>query len=316
MSKVANEVVVTGVGLAVPGLTGADDLLSTVRGGGFDPATSLLGRELRHKDRASRLALRAVEPALRDAGLLDETGFRGSAEHTAVVVSSNLGNLDSVCEFTDTIATETVTALSPMGLPHTSSNVVAGWIAIHYGLRGPNVTVCNGATGGLDAMYWARNLIAVGRARVAVVVGVEPANDVVAKLLGDDSVDGAVAVVLESVENAAAHRARPRATVAEYARGTDLTAAVATVLRKITRPVGLWLTAERAAHSSTDGFDGLKISTRVDLAAWLGPCSGALGVLQCAAGVAYLYHDTKAVLATTGGGPDDEAAAALLLTTT
>ncbi|WP_235614481.1 hypothetical protein [Streptomyces ambofaciens] len=63
------EVVVTGMGLALPGVATYGDLLGPLPGeGGFDPATGLSGRELRHKDRASRLALRAAEFALRNAG--------------------------------------------------------------------------------------------------------------------------------------------------------------------------------------------------------------------------------------------------------
>ncbi|MBH0246489.1 hypothetical protein I3W98_32365, partial [Streptomyces cavourensis] len=48
-SAPARVAVVTGVGLAVPGLTLPDELLGTVRDGGFDPATGLVGRDLRHK---------------------------------------------------------------------------------------------------------------------------------------------------------------------------------------------------------------------------------------------------------------------------
>ena len=112
---------------------------------------------MRHKDRASRLALRSVEFALVDAGLGDSERFTGPADSTAIVVSSNFGSLDSVCEFADIIADRGVLGLSPLGLPKTSSNVIAGAIAIQYRMRGPNLTLCNGLTSGLDAVYWARN---------------------------------------------------------------------------------------------------------------------------------------------------------------
>ncbi|MFD0427598.1 beta-ketoacyl synthase N-terminal-like domain-containing protein [Streptomyces zhihengii] len=143
--------------------------------GGFDPATGLRGREMRHTNRASRLALRAAEFALHDAGLTDahakSTGVAGS---TAVVVSTNLGSADSVCEAADTIARK-ASGPQPLKLPQTSSNVITGWVAIGHGLRGPNLTVCNGTVIGLDALAWARNLIVAGRTEAAVVVSVEPA---------------------------------------------------------------------------------------------------------------------------------------------
>ncbi|MFE8941090.1 beta-ketoacyl synthase N-terminal-like domain-containing protein [Streptomyces sp. NPDC007872] len=306
------DVAVTGIGLALPGVATYGDLLGPLPGvGGFDPATGLSGRELRHKDRASRLALRAAEFALHDADLTDAGAtFTGAADATAVVVSTNLGNADSVCAATDTIAREGVRGLSPLGLPQTSSNVIAGWVAIRYGLRGPNLTVCNGVTSGLDALAWARNLIMAGRAEAAIVIGVEPSNDVTAKLLGEQSTDAAVAVVLEQADAAASRGARPRAAITGYARARDLAAALicAGVTKK--ESVGLWLADEAAARAGRLPA----AARRIDLEAQLGPLSGALGVLQCAAAAAHFEGGATGNMLATAGGPHHDAAAALLLT--
>lgn len=311
----AREVVVTGIGLVLPGVATYGDLLGPLPGeGGFDPATGLNGREMRHKDGASRLALRAAESALHDAGLTDaHARFTGVADSTAVVVSTNLGNVDSVCEATDTIAREGVRSLSPLGLPQTSSSVIAGWVAIRYGLRGPNLTVCNGVTSGLDALAWARNLIVAGRAETAVVVGVEPANDVAAKLLGEQSTKAAAAIVLEPADAAAARGTRPRATIAGYARARDLTAAL-TSTGVAAESVGLWLVDEAGAGAGAGAGHLLAATRRIDLEAQLGPLSGALGVLQCAAAAAHLDSDATGNVLATAGGPRHDAAAALLLT--
>ncbi|GGV96706.1 hypothetical protein GCM10015535_66620 [Streptomyces gelaticus] len=254
--------------------------------------------------------LRAAESALHDAVLTDANAtFTGVADSTAVVVSTNRGNVDSVCEATDTIARAGVRGLSPLGLPQTSSNVIAGWVAIRYGLRGPNLTVCNGVTSGLDAVSWARNLIVAGRAEAAVVVGVEPANDVVTKLLGEQSTDAAVAIVLEPANAAASRAARPRATIARYARARDLAAALTSAGVTEEKSVGLLVDEAGAGAGHL-----LTATRRIDLESQLGPLSGALGVLQCAAAAAYLESDaTRSVLATAGGLRHD-AAAALLLT--
>ncbi|MFC5804512.1 beta-ketoacyl synthase N-terminal-like domain-containing protein [Streptomyces formicae] len=306
------EVVVTGIGLALPGVAKYGDLLGPLPGeGGFDPATGLSGREMRHKDRASRLALRATESALHDAGLTDANAtFTGVADSTAVVVSTNLGNVDSVCEATDTIARDGVRGLSPLGLPQTSSNVIAGWVAIRYGLRGPNLTACNGVTSGLDALAWARNLIVAGRAEAAVVVGVEPANEVATKLLGEQSTDAAVAIVLEPANASASRGTRPRATITGYARARDLAAALTSAGVTEEKPVGLWLVNEAGAGSG----QLLATTRRIDLEAQLGPLSGALGVLQCAAAAAHLESDATGNVLASAGGPHHDATAALLLT--
>ncbi|MFD7232445.1 beta-ketoacyl synthase N-terminal-like domain-containing protein [Streptomyces sp. NPDC059881] len=308
----AKAVVITGVGTAIPGLTEAADLLRPdAPVGGFDPATGLKGRTMRHKDRASRLALRAVGPALRQAGLLSDDGetYTGPGDTTAVVISSNLGNLDSVCDFVDTITEHTVTGLSPLGLPHTSSNVIAGWIAIRYGMRGPNLTVCNGATSGADALYWARNLLAARRAETVVVIGVEPHTEPAARLLEDGSgrgvLDGAAALVLESAGRAAERGARALATLSRSVRAADSATALAQALHEDAPAPGLWLGSAEDAGAAC----------AVDLTTRLGHCSGALGVVQAAAGVAHLAAGGPGpVLATSGGGETDDAAAALVLT--
>ncbi|MFC5722933.1 beta-ketoacyl synthase N-terminal-like domain-containing protein [Streptomyces gamaensis] len=313
-ARPGRDVVVTGVGLAVPGLTLADELLGGSREGGFDPHTGLTGREMRHKDRASRLALRCVEPALRDAGLYAQDAFSGTGDDTAVLVSSNFGILDSVCAFTDIIARDTVTGLSPLGLPQTSSNVIAGSVSMRHGLRGPNMTLCNGPTSGLDALFWARSLIAAGRAEAAVVIGVEPSGDAVTKMLGEPVLDGGAALVLETREAARARGARVRAAVAGYARGADRLRTVAEAAGSVTGPLGLWLTAPGAEAEPAVLPGGRPAARTLDLTARFGECSGALGVLQCAAAVAHLdARPDEAVLATTGL-PGDDAVAALLLT--
>ncbi|UUV32292.1 hypothetical protein NQK81_02230 [Amycolatopsis roodepoortensis] len=306
------EVVVTGIGLAIPGVATYSDLLGPLPGeGGFDPATGLRGREMRQKDRASRLALRAAESALHDAGWTDpHASITGAADSTAVLVSTNLGNVEDVCAATDTIAAEGACGLSPLGLPSTSSNVIAGWVAIRYRLRGPNLTVCNGVTSGLDALAWARTLIAAGRAEAAVVIGVEPANDVAAKLLGARPTDAAVAIVLEPATTAASRGTRPRATLAGYARARALATAVTTAGAAEKQPIGLWLGDEAGAVASQLPA----AARRIDLESQLGPLSGALGVLQCAAAAAHLDSDATGNVLATAGGPRHDAAAALVLT--
>jgi len=295
---------ITGVGLAMSGVSGVADLLSGAAdrgGGGAAPPLELTGREMRNKDRASRLGLRCAEAALRDAGLLGVDGFLGPADRTAVVVSSNLGTVSSVCEFTDVIARKTVTGLSAFGLPETGSNVVAGWIAIRHGLRGPNLTVCNGDAGGLDAVFWAQSLLACGRADVALVAGVEPAGGAVWKLVGRRTREMGVAIVLER-----GGRSAGRARVGRYRRAADGNAAAAVAREAATEPIALWLTGQQVAG----GVAGGEI---VDLEGQFGYSSGALGVLQCAAGVAHLDGGGAGPVVAIAGGVDGDAASVLTL---
>ncbi|MEU0933001.1 beta-ketoacyl synthase N-terminal-like domain-containing protein [Embleya sp. NPDC005971] len=267
--------VITGCGLAVSGLHDEYDLLEPAEAGVGSPAgadrdgdAARADAGMRHKDRASRLALHAVRRALAGAALRDPAT-------TAVIVSSNFGNLDTVCDFTDTIAAETVTGLSPIRVPHMSSNVTAGWVAMAHGLRGPNITLCSGTTGGLDAVFWAAALLAAGRAEAAVVVGVEPDTAPVARLHrehgGGRWLDGAACLVVERPEDARGVRAR--AVIAGYGRAAGRAEAVGQATKAYDGPLGLWVAPGHPAST-------------LDLTARLGRCSGALGVLQCAAGAA------------------------------
>ncbi|MVO87801.1 hypothetical protein GPA10_24335 [Streptomyces sp. p1417] len=302
-------VVVTGAGLAIRGLTGPGDLLgSSVDGTGFDPETELRGRDLRHKDRATRLALRSVEPALRDAGLLGAGGPVLDGTRSAVVVSSNTGNYDSVCAYVDIAARQTSRAVSAVGLPHTSTSAIAGWIAAGHGLHGPAVTLCNGATSGLDALHWGRNLIAADRADTVVVTGVEPDNDVVHKLLGTRTLDGAATIVLESATHAADRGGRVRARWHGLHRGRDHDEVLRTASGSLAPDIGLWLTGARETRPAHLGTS----VRQVDLADALGECGGALGVVQCAAVVAHFDAGGGGVALATASAAGVSAALTLL----
>ncbi|MEV5974977.1 beta-ketoacyl synthase N-terminal-like domain-containing protein [Streptomyces sp. NPDC051921] len=328
----AQDVVITGLGTALAGVAGPDALL---RGpgpaaGADDPVSRLRGPGLRYKDRATKLALSAAREALADAGLLaalDAAGGAGAPDGAAgagapvdsrrfgVVVSTNWGNVDTVCETTATIRRAGYTATSPMLLPNTASNVTASWLAITHGLRGANVTLCNGPTSGLDAVHWARTLIAAGRLDRALVVGVEPVNEPVRHVVGGSAeeegpglFDGAVALVAESSDAAAERGARALARIGRYARRSDPDAAVASVREGGAAPA-LWCVPEGTAP----GADGAESPPTHDLGLRFGRSSGALGVLQCVAGTAELARAGHASVLASAGSADDDASAALLL---
>ncbi|GIF02259.1 beta-ketoacyl synthase N-terminal-like domain-containing protein [Paractinoplanes rishiriensis] len=301
------EAVITGAGLALAGYPEVADLLGPVPAvRDDDPQSALSRKAARHKDRATRLALVACGRALTDAGL--PAGGEAS-DRTGVVASSNYGNLDTVCGTVDTIDEHTYAGASPMLLPSTASNVVASWIAITYRLRGANLTLCNGATSGLDAVHWAGHLVRAGRVDSVLVIGVEPGNDAVTGLAGAPAFDGAVAVVVESTGSAAARGATVRAGIGGYARRAELPDAVDAVGRGA---VDLWCEPEGGAAAAP-----VPVRHRLEVGARLGRRSGALGVLQVAAAVAWFGRNPgSTALATCGRGGADpaDAAAALILT--
>lgn len=306
------DIAVTGVGIALPGASTPAEVLAPKDAEPVDPAARIGKKGLRYKDQATRLGLVAAFDALRHADLIGEDSKAGVTVEPAsvgVIVSSNLGNLDSVCDVVGTIAENKGTRLvSPITTPNLSSNVIASEVAIRYHLRGPNLTVCNGATSGLDAVRWAATWLRAGRMRYALVVGAEPATEVAMALTGSKRiVDGSVALVLERVSSAAERGAAPLALVGRYTRA----AAAEQVLTRL--GVGEETTRWYPPEGGTD-VDGPAGATRVVLDEERGACSGLYGLLQCVTAVAEFQSGVDGAVLATAGAPGDDACAGLVLT--
>ncbi|HEU4426334.1 MAG TPA: beta-ketoacyl synthase N-terminal-like domain-containing protein [Pilimelia sp.] len=193
-------VAVTGWSVHLPGVDAAAEvgLPGTGPACAADDARLWLGRKgLLFKEPATRLALCAVHRAL---GLPPAAARTGSAParagsgagradggvdpRTAVVASSNLGNVATVVDVVRTVRAEGGRAVSPLAAPNASSNVIASTVALWFGWGGPNLMVCSGATSGLDAIALAGLLLAARRADRVVVVGAEPDDEVASAVHG------------------------------------------------------------------------------------------------------------------------------------
>lgn len=275
-------VAVLGHAVHVPGLTAAEVLGRAPEGPvacSADEAHTVLGRRgLLYKEPATRLALCAAQRALGlPAGRPDRP--ERPDPRTGVVVSTNLGNLRTVVDMAERARKSSYKDVSPLEAPNASSNVVASTAAIRFGLAGPNVTLCDGATSGADAVRVAARLLRAGRADRIVVVGVEPDDEVGARLLGHPVRAAAVCVVL------GLGGAGPELT------GTGVRVPGATSAPP--PPADLMLAP----------------GEQLDLAAALGDTYGALGVLQVAAAAAWLADRPAGTTATAVCGDADDGAA-------
>ncbi|QKV94776.1 beta-ketoacyl synthase [Streptomyces sp. NA02950] len=322
MTPGPDAVVVSGVGLALSGAGTPDALLREPRPatgpqGPFDTTTRIGRRGHRYKDRATRLALCAALDALRDAALVrgDDAELTVPGATVGVVGSSNLGNLDTACMTAAAIAEESACGLSPMSLPNASSNVIASWVAIRHGLRGPNLMLCNGPTSGLDAVHWGAALVTAGRVRRALVVGVETHNPVVEDLAGrpaGELLDGAAALVVEGARWARERGAPAAAVLGPYERRPGLGPCVTALLLE-GPPPGVWFTPEGYEEPADAAAPVPGGVPRHDVTVALGRASGALGVLQCAAAVGWLAADGSGDALLTSGDDTADAVAGLLL---
>ncbi|MFF4794816.1 beta-ketoacyl synthase N-terminal-like domain-containing protein [Streptomyces sp. NPDC001276] len=264
-----------------------------------DQAHTVLGRKgLLFKEDSTRLALCAVHRAFGlPPGKLTEP--LPAAEHTAVVVSSNLGNAQTVRDIAVGMRAGSAHDVSPLNGPNASSNVIASTLAIRYGFTGPNLMVCSGATAGLDAVRLGALLLRSERARRVVVVGVEP---------GDDTARALAALHPDTT----AAPLRPAAACVVLETGGD--GPRLGDVRRHPRP-------DEAAEDPTASTalrltaPGTAAQGGIDLTAYLGEVYGALGVVQLAAAAAWLSagqrREPGGALITCGDGEDGYASVRL-----
>lgn len=161
-------------------------------------AAEVLGRRgMLYKEPATRLALCAVHRALR-VPLGKRPGFEPDPS-TAVVVASNLGNVEAVARVTSTVRDEGGSAVSVLDAPNASSNIVASTIALWFGFGAANLMICSGDGAGFDGLELAVLLLRARRAERVVLVGVEPEDPVAAGLYAGSGRlrAGAACLVLE-----------------------------------------------------------------------------------------------------------------------
>jgi len=161
-------------------------------------AAEVLGRKgMLYKEPATRLALCAVHRAFAvPAG--KRPGFAPSPG-TAVVVASNLGNVEAVARVTRTVQAEGGSAVSVLDAPNASSNIIASTIALWFGFGAANLMVCSGTGAGFDGLELSLLLLRAGRADRVVLVGAEPDDPVATELYAGSGRlrAGAACLVLE-----------------------------------------------------------------------------------------------------------------------
>jgi 3-oxoacyl-[acyl-carrier-protein] synthase II len=143
-----------------------------------DASGVLDGERRRSLNTESWLLLAAARLALRDAEQPQE-----AMERTGIVVSTGHAGLQDYAElFLGALGKDAVARrahpgarpeVSPLRGPQTGLNAPAANLSIRLNARGPNMTLTNGAAGGIDALDYADNALKAGRATTMLVGGVE-----------------------------------------------------------------------------------------------------------------------------------------------
>src|SRR3984957_5519015 len=197
-------VVVTGLGLVTPlacgveetwsrllaGQSGAslitkfrtDDLPTKIacqvpRGDGsegtFNPDQWVDAKEQRRMDDFIIYGLAAAKQAVRDSGWEPKT--EEEKDRTGVLIGSGIGGLTGIEEASILVHEKGPRRLSPFFIPGRLINLVAGYVSIEHGFKGPNHAVVTACATGAHAIGDAARMIALDDADVMVAGGAEAA---------------------------------------------------------------------------------------------------------------------------------------------
>jgi 3-oxoacyl-[acyl-carrier-protein] synthase II len=133
--------------------------------GAFTTEPELPRSKARRLDRGSQYAVVAVRQLLADANY----AIQGREERTGILLGTGSAGVGPLTEFERQMAVESPEAASPFLFPNTVANAPASQAAIEVGIKGPNVTITQKDPAALNALFYARMLLADGRAEALIV---------------------------------------------------------------------------------------------------------------------------------------------------
>ena len=136
----------------------------------FDPVALFGLREARRNDRFTLFALEAARQAVDDAGLQ----FEGQdGQDAGVFIGTAIGGIHTLLKNYDILHKSGPGRVSPFMAPMMMPNAASGVVAIHHGLRGPNLCVASACATGSHAIGEAAEVVRRGHADVMICGGSE-----------------------------------------------------------------------------------------------------------------------------------------------
>lgn len=138
----------------------------------FDAAALFGSREARKMDRYTQFALAAAQQALDQAQLTINDSIR---DRIGVVIGTGIGGIHTLTEQYQVFQERGCSRVSPFLVPMMLPDSAGSMVAIHYGLRGPNLAVITACATGNNAIGEATEMIRRGQADVMLAGGSEAA---------------------------------------------------------------------------------------------------------------------------------------------
>lgn len=138
---------------------------------GFNVLDFMENKEARKMDIASQFAVVAAQEALTDSGL---ELSRENPQRVGVVIGSAIGGFQSLNEsFVVYLENNKIPRFNPFLLPKVLMDSIAGNLALHFGLQGPNYMTSSACASGGNAIIDAYNFIRMGRCDLMLTGGAE-----------------------------------------------------------------------------------------------------------------------------------------------
>jgi 3-oxoacyl-[acyl-carrier-protein] synthase II len=187
-------VVITGLGLTTPLGVGLDNVWSRILAGesgigpitrfdasqhdtkiagevkGFNAEEYIAPKELKRLDLFIQYALAATKIAVEGAKL---DMAKEDAERVGVIVGTGLGGLPTLEKYHSILLERGPSRISPFFIPMLIANEAPGNIAIHYGMKGPNLSIVTACATGAHSIGDAYRVIQYGDADVMIAGGTE-----------------------------------------------------------------------------------------------------------------------------------------------
>lgn len=138
----------------------------------FDAVALFGNREARKMDRYTQFALAAAQQALDQAKLTINDSIRN---RIGVVIGTGIGGLHTLIEQYQVFQERGPSRVSPYLVPMMLPDSAGSMVAIHYGLRGPNLAVVTACATGNNAIGEATEMIRRGQADAMLAGGSEAA---------------------------------------------------------------------------------------------------------------------------------------------
>lgn len=136
----------------------------------FDPLVALERKDARHLDRFAQFMAVAAHEAVVDSGLEWESTDR---DRIGVATATGIGGIETLLRENDILRERGPGRVNPHLIPMMMANAASGYLAVRYGLRGPNLTTVTACTSSAHAIGEAFRKVRAGEADVMLAGGGE-----------------------------------------------------------------------------------------------------------------------------------------------